>query len=97
MILYSTVAKSFFWIGMGLVYAMIIAGAPYIAKDLGLQMTWWKWSLAALWYIILSIGVAAGFTVMGEREPGAAKYFFSITIVSMAILGSALWHIFHRF
>jgi len=93
MILYSTVAKSFFWIVMGLMYALVIIGSPAIAKDLGLQMNWWKWLLAAFWYVLLSIGIAGGFTLIGEKEPGAGKYFLICTVVIMSVLGVGLWNI----
>jgi hypothetical protein len=91
MILYSAVAKSFFWIFMGLAYVLIIAGSPIIAQDLGLSMNWWKWLLTTLWYILLCVGICGGFTMMGEKEPGAGKNFLITTAVSMSVLGVGLW------
>jgi hypothetical protein len=76
---------------MGLIYALMIAGAPVWAKDLGLQMAWWKWLLAAIWYCLLSLAIAASFTLMGEREPRAGHYALGLTLVIMAILGVCLW------
>jgi hypothetical protein len=71
MILYSTFAKPLFWIVMGLLYALMIAGAPVWAEDIGIPTNWWKWLPAAIWYCLLSMGIAAGFTLMGEKEPRA--------------------------
>ena len=93
MLLYSTVAKSFFWIAMGLLYALIIAGSPVIANDFGLEMNWWKWLLAAFWYIALSIGIAGGFTLIGEKEPGAGKKLLVSTFVIMFVLGVGLCYL----
>lgn len=91
MLLYSTIARPLFWIVMGLIYALMIAGAPMWARDLDLQMTWWKWVLAALWYGLLSLGIAASFTLMGEKEPRAGQYALGLTLVIMIILGVGLW------
>ena len=91
MLLYSTIARPLFWILMGLIYALMIAGAPVWARDLGLQMTWWKWLLAALWYGLLSLGIAASFTLMGEKEPRAGQYALALTLAIMIILGVGLW------
>lgn len=76
---------------MGLIYALMIAGAPAWAGDLGLQMTWWKWLLTAIWYGLLSISIAASFTLMGEKEPQAGQYSLGLTLVIMIILGVGLW------
>lgn len=91
MLLYSTIARPLFWTVMGLIYALMIAGAPVWARDLGLQMTWWKWLLAALWYGLLSLGIAASFTLMGEKEPQAGQYALGLTLAIMIILGVGLW------
>jgi hypothetical protein len=91
MLLYSTIARPLFWIVMGLIFALMIAGAPVWARDLGLQMTWWKWLLAAIWYALLSLGIAASFTLMGEKEPRAGQYTLGLTLVIMIILGVGLW------
>jgi hypothetical protein len=91
MLLYSTFAKSLFWILMGLLYALMIAGAPMWAEDFGLHMNWWKWLLAAIWFCLLSIGIAAGFTLMGEKEPRAGYTIAGLTVAIMTILGIVLW------
>ena len=91
MILYSTFAKPLFWIVMGLLYALMIAGAPVWAEDIGIPMNWWKWLLAAIWYCLLSVGIAAGFTLMGEKEPRAGYIIAVLSVVIMIILGLGLW------
>jgi hypothetical protein len=93
MIQYSTFLRALFWIFMGLLYALMIAGARIWAEELGLLMNVWKWLLATVWYVLLSIGVAAGTTLIGEREPRAGYYLLGITLIIMAILGFLLWHL----
>lgn len=76
---------------MGLLYALIIAGSPLWAQDLGLNMTWWKWMLSALWYGLLSFTFAGGFTLLGEKEPDAwykfMRFHMIIVIISGVVLG----------
>ena len=91
MFLYSTMMRPFFWIVMGLIYAMIIAGAPVWAEDLGLQMNWWKWLLTAIWYALLSYTFAGSFTLLGEKEPGAWYKFMGFHLIITIILGIGLW------
>jgi hypothetical protein len=91
MFLYSTIARPLFWIMMGLIYAMTIAGIRVWVQELGISMTWWKWSGAALWYGLLSLSLAAGFTLIGEKEPRAGYRFLGFSSVLMSILGIGLW------
>ena len=91
MIIYSTYLKAVFWMVMGLVYALLIAGAPIWARDLGLQMTWWKWVLAVLWYAFVSYSFAVAFTLKGEEEPGAWYKFLGSHLIIAILLGVILW------
>ncbi len=90
---YSTIFRPLFWIVMGLIYALIIAGAKVWAQDLGLQMNWWKWLLAAIWYVLLSYSFAGGFTLLGEKEPGAWYKFMGFHLIITIILGVGLWYL----
>lgn len=90
MIIYSPFFKPVFWIIMGLLYALIIAGAPLWAQDLDLQMTWWKWMLSALWYGLLSFTFAGGFTLLGEKEPAAWYKFIRFHMIIVIISGVGL-------
>ena len=74
----------------GLISGAVIIGAISWAKDLGLNMKWWKWLLSAIWYILLLFLVFAAFTFMGEGEPVAGWKLLGITALIMVILGTAL-------
>jgi len=93
MITYSPFFKPIFWIIMGLLYALTMAGAPIWAQDLGLHMNWWKWMLAGLWYILLSFSLAGGFTLLGEKEPGAWYKFMGFHLIITIILGGILYYL----
>ena len=91
MFIYATLVRPVFWIVMGLIYALAIAGARVWAQDLGLDMTWWKCMLAMLWYVLLNIGVASGFTLIGEKEPRAGWAILAGALIVMIVLGAGLW------
>ena len=90
--MYSPFFKPIFWIIMGVLYVLMAIAAPLWAADLGLAMTWWKWGLAALWYLFLSYSIAGAMTLLGEREPGAWYRFLgfhsALTVVAAAVI---LW------
>ena len=88
---YSTIFRSLFWTVMGILFALIFAGANLWAQDFGLQMNWWKWSLAALWYCLLSLSVAAAFTLIGEKERRAGLRMLCASFIVMIVLGATLW------
>jgi len=85
--------EPFFWIIMGLLYALIGYSASMWASDFGLKMNWWKWVLTIIWFGFLSLIVAGGFTLIGENEPEAGIYFLGSGIVLSVILGVILWRV----
>jgi hypothetical protein len=78
---------------VGLLTGAVVVGAITWAKALGLKMTWWKWILLALWYVLLLFLLFAGFTFMGEGEVAAGWKTSGIAVVLMVILGAALGRI----
>ena len=53
-------------------------------------MTWWKWLLAAVWYILLIFFIFMDFTIIGEGEPAAGLRMLLFQGVIMTILGVGL-------
>jgi drug/metabolite transporter (DMT)-like permease len=52
-------------------------------------MTWWKWLLSTVVYIMLSLSVASGFTLFAEREMRAATIslvFFGLLSIIFGVL-----------
>lgn len=93
MITYSPFFKPIFWIVMGLLYALTISGAPIWAEDFGFTMTWWKWALLAVWYILLSFTLAGSFTLLGEKEPAAWYKFLGFHLIITIILGAVIFYL----
>ena len=77
----------------GLFSGAVIVGAITWAKELGLNMKWWKWMLAAIWYLLLLFLVFAAFTFIGEGEPIAGWKTLGISVVIMVILGTGLYRL----
>ncbi len=89
----STILEPLFWIIMGVLYTIIAISSTYWAKDLNLKMTWWKWTLAIIWFIFLNITIAAAFTLIGENESRAGIYFIGVFGTLSIILGVGLWQL----
>lgn len=75
---------------VGLLTGAVVVGANSWAKALGLRMSWWKWLLGALWYILLLFLIFAAFTFMGEGEVPAGWKMLGISAVLMVVLGAGL-------
>lgn len=89
----STMLDPLFWIAMGLLYALVFAGARAWAQDLKLSMPWWKWLLAIGWFFALNISVAGGFTLFGENERQAGLYFLMVFGTFSLLSGVGLWRV----
>jgi len=76
---------------MGLLYGFIIFSVRCVVKDMCISMNWWRWFLIVAWFIFLNIGVAAAFTLYGEKEPGAGNYLLIITLLISVVWGVFLW------
>ena len=85
--------KPVFWMLMGALYAFIFFSASLWAKDIGLKMNWWKWTITAIWFGILSLSIAGGFTLIGENEVTPGIYFLGTFLVLSIILGVLLWRV----
>ena len=75
---------------IGLLTGAVVVGARSWALSLGLKMSWWKWLLSALWYILFLFLFFAAFTFMGEGEVSAGWKTIGISVVIMVVLGAGL-------
>ncbi len=78
------------WFLLGVLAVIVLIGARLWAEDLGLRMSWWKWTLVAIWYGLLNFSVALPMTFVGEGESGAAARLFLLFAVITIILGVGL-------
>lgn len=82
-----------FWFLMGILAVVVGCGFNEFAKARGWVLTWWKWALSAVWYVIFLMGFYAWGTLIGENEAGAGFKFFLMTLFISIILGVALWRL----
>ncbi len=75
---------------IGALSGLVVMGAIVWANSLGLMMTWWKWLLAVLWYILLNFFIFLDFTMMGEGEAAAGLKMLLFQVILMIILGVGL-------
>nr|NQU92733.1 hypothetical protein [Bacteroidota bacterium] len=90
----STILEPLFWIIMGVLYTIFAISMTYWARDLKLKMNWWKWLLSIIWFILLNITIAGGFTLIEENESRAGIYFIGIFGTILIVLGVGLWQLF---
>jgi hypothetical protein len=81
------------WMFVGAVSVLVVLGAKEWFKDADITMSWWKWLIGVVWYIILMMGLAAPFTLMGEGEAGAGWKMLLFTIPVLIITGFAVYRI----
>ena len=75
---------------IGLVTVPLIIGAVAMAKDLRLNMNWWKWTLSGVWYFFLIFSIYLCFTFMGEGEVSAGWKMLLFLGIILLVLGVGL-------
>jgi hypothetical protein len=81
------------WIIFGATSVLVVLGALEWFKDAGISMTWWKWLVAAMWYILALMIFAAPFTLMGEGEAQAGWKLLLFSIPVLVVTGFVLYRI----
>lgn len=82
-----------FWFLMGMLFVLVAAGFNAFAQDRGWKMTWWKWVLTSVWYLIFSLSFYAWGTLIGEGFPGAGLWLGLLGLFISAVLGVGLWRL----
>ena len=90
-LIYLPLLRPLFW-GVLLLNSLVVLSCTNAwIQELGLDMTWWKWVLMVLWYMLLNFCFAGGFTLIGEKEHRAGFYFLGTSLLITAVLGVGLW------
>lgn len=82
-----------FWMLMGVIAVLVMAGLNAFAKEQGWALTWWKWLLTVIWYGLFLVTFFALGTLLGESETQAAWSIFATGIILTLILGVGLWRL----
>lgn len=81
------------WMIVGAAGVFIIVGANEWFKEKEVGMTWWKWLLMIVWYVLALVALAAPFTLMGESEVGAGWRMLLLNVPILIISGFAVYRI----
>jgi hypothetical protein len=81
------------WMFVGAVSVLVVLGAKEWFKDADITMSWWKWLIFVIWYLILMMGLAAPFTLMGEGEVSAGWKMLLFSIPVLIITGFVVYRI----
>jgi hypothetical protein len=82
-----------FWFIMGILSVGVFAGAKILFEERGFAMSWWKWTLVVVWWLLLFVTAAAPMTLLAEREPKGAWGTLGIFGVLTVVLGVGLWRV----
>lgn len=93
---HSTMLEPLFWIIMGFLYTIFVISIKFWAEDLKFNLKWWKWILFTIWFALLNIITAGGFTLIGENESRAGLYFLGVFGTFIIILGAGLWKLLRK-
>ncbi len=78
-----------YWIAFGGVCVPIVLWVSKLMASAGILMTWWKWLLMGAFYVVTLLGIAAPFTLMGEREVSAGLRLLAFD-AALILLGAAV-------
>ena len=84
---------SVFWFVMGIVAVLVAVGFSAFAVNRGWTLTWWKWLLAILWYLLLSMTFFTFGTLIGENEGNAAWRIGLLGLFVCLVSGVGLWRV----
>ncbi len=90
----TTIINYLFWMGMGLIQALVIVGAYEWLNSYKKSITWWQMALIYGCFLSLCTVIAGGFTLMGEYEAYAGWYFIGCLGVPHIIAMTILFKIF---
>lgn len=79
-----------FWFFMGIIAILTGAGFKVFADDRGWVMTWWKWALSFIWYIIFSLSIFSYGTLAGESEGSAGVKVLLLGFFVCIVYGAGL-------
>ena len=81
------------WMFVGAVSVLIVLGAKEWFTEKGINMSWWKWLIAVIGYIMMMMGLAAPFTLMGEGETGAGWKMLLFSVPLIIILAFVIYRL----
>lgn len=86
----TTMLDYIFWLAMGVMQVLVVAGMREWIRSRGHRAVWWQLTLLYLGFATLCAVVAGGTTLMGEYETVAGWYFIGVlgvpVVVALAVM-----------
>lgn len=80
-----------FWFLMGILFVLVAAGFRTYAKGRSWRISWWKGTLAILWYCLFMLTFYAWGTLIGENEGVAGFRILILGLCLCLVSGVCLW------
>ncbi len=90
----TTISNYVFWMAMGALQILVIAGAYAWFHSYGKKVRWWQMLLMYLCFASFCLVIAGGFTLMGEYESRAGWYFIGVLGLPPIIVEAILVKLF---
>lgn len=90
----TTISDYLFWMVLGALQVLVVAGAYEWLKSYGKKVSWWQMALMYGCFVSTCLVIAGGFTLMGEYESVAGWYFIGFLGVPHVIVATALVKLF---
>lgn len=87
------ITSNWFWMLMGMLTILVGVGFKYLAADRGWTLSWWKWLLSIIWWVIFSLTFYTSGILVGENESGAGMWVLLSGLFVSLILGVILWRV----
>ena len=90
----TTIMNYLFWMVIGALQILIIAGAYAWLQSYDKKVKWWQMLLMYICFAGFCVAIAGGFTLMGEYESRAGWYFIGFFGIPPIIVEAILVRLF---
>lgn len=90
----TTILNYLFWMLLGILQVLVVAGAYEWLKSYKKSVTWWQMALMYGCFLSTCLVIAGGFTLIGEYESRGGWYFIGFLGVPHVIAAALLLKFF---
>lgn len=90
----STILNYLFWMAMGVLQVLVVAGAYQWLKQFRKKVSWWQMGIMYGCFLSFCLVIAGGFTLVGEYESHGGYYFMGFLGVPHIIIMALLLKLF---
>ncbi len=86
----STILNPLFWMILGALNLIFIISLRYWFQDLQIRVSKIQWAALIVYWAILNITIAGGFTLIGENETKAGMRFLAFFSIPILLSGAVI-------